>query len=55
MVYELQKLLIAKGYGIPLDGVFKTATLEALRAFEVSKNLYPDGRLDALTLSFLLE
>jgi len=55
MVYELQKLLIAKGYGIPLDGVFKTATLEALQAFEVSKDLYSDGRLDMLTLSYLLE
>ena len=55
MVYELQKLLIAQGYNISLDGVFKTATLDALKAYETSKGLYPDGRLDVLTLSHLLE
>jgi len=55
MVYELQKLLVAKGYDIPTDGVFKTVTLNALTSFEASKSLYPDGRLDTLTLSYLVE
>lgn len=54
-VFELQKLLAGKGYDIPADGIFKQATFDALRNFESQQNLYPDGQLDVLTLSKLLE
>jgi len=53
-IYEFQKLLVKKGYDIPVDGVYKNATAEALRKFEESKGLFPDGKLDALTLEALL-
>lgn len=55
LVYELQKLLNAKGSAIPEDGNFQLVTFQALRDFEASKSLYPDGKLDMLTLEYLLE
>ena len=55
LVYEVQKLLVKKGYEIPLDGVFRTITYEALKTYEASKGLFPDGQLDALTLEYLIE
>ncbi len=54
-VYEIQRLLIDKGHDIPLDGVFRNITTEALMAFETKQGLYPDGKLDVFTLDKLLE
>lgn len=53
-VYEVQKLLIQKGYDIPLDGVYKTITSEAIKRFEEKQQLFPDGKIDRITLDLLL-
>jgi len=55
LVYEVQKLLTQKGYDIPIDGVYKQMTSEALKAFEEKNKLFPDGKLDVLTLDALME
>ncbi|AGC77081.1 putative peptidoglycan binding protein [Nonlabens dokdonensis] len=54
LIYEVQKLLISKGYAIPLDGVFAQITSTALADFESKNNLYPDGKIDALTFASLI-
>lgn len=54
-VYELQKLLVKKGYDIPVDGLFINATQSALKKFEADNRLYPDGKMDVLTLEALLK
>jgi len=55
LVYEIQGLLIQKGNSITQDGLFRTETFNALKDFEEKNGLFPDGRLDALTLSALLK
>lgn len=54
-VFEVQKILVKKGYNIPVDGVFKQVTFDAIKTFETQNNLYPDGKLDVLTLDYLLQ
>jgi hypothetical protein len=54
-IYEIQKLLIKKGYKIPLDGVYKNITSDALKSFEEKNNLYPDGKIDVITLEALMD
>ncbi len=54
-VYEMQKLLVKKGFDIPVDGIYKSITSEALRNFEEKNQLFPDGKIDLLTLYKLLE
>ncbi|WP_395064426.1 peptidoglycan-binding protein [Flavobacterium sp.] len=53
-VFELQKILVKKGYNIPVDGLFKQTTIEALGAFEQKNGLFADGKVDAITLDYLL-
>ena len=53
-VYELQKLLVKKGFDIPVDGFYKDITMNAIRAFEEKEKLFPDGKMDILTLNALL-
>lgn len=53
-VYELQKILVKKGYNIPIDGLFRDITLKAVGAFEQKNGLFPDGKIDAVTLDYLL-
>lgn len=55
MVFELQRMLIANGHQIRHDGIFNSETLSALKDFEASKGLYSDGKLDAITLEYLLK
>lgn len=55
LIYETQKLLVAKGYAIPLDGVFAQITSTALADFESKNNLFPDGKIDVLTFEALLK
>lgn len=55
LVFEIQKLLKAKGYDVPVDGVFKSLTSDAIMNFETKQKLYPDGKLDVFTLEKLLE
>ena len=54
-IYEIQKLLVKKGFDIPLDGVYKNITQDAIYKFEENNNLFPDGNLDVLTLDALLD
>ena len=54
-VYELQKLLVKKGFDIPIDGVYKSITSNAIMEFESKNNLFPDGKIDLLTLEALLK
>jgi murein L,D-transpeptidase YcbB/YkuD len=42
-VRALQKLLIANGYGIPIDGVFGAITETAVKAFQNRRSLSTDG------------
>ncbi|MDX6746298.1 peptidoglycan-binding domain-containing protein [Polaribacter sp. PL03] len=53
LIYEVQKKLIAKGYKITKDGVFKEDTINILKIFEEKNNLFADGYLDLLTLDAL--
>lgn len=54
LVYEIQSLLISHGDSIKHDGLFNTETFNALKAFEAKNGLMADGKLDALTLDYLL-
>lgn len=54
-VYEIQKLLVKKGFDIPVDGVYKSITSNAILDFEAKNNLFPDGKMDLLTLEALLK
>ena len=42
-VRALQKLLIANGYGVPIDGVFGAITEIAVKAFQNRRSLSTDG------------
>lgn len=53
-VYELQKILVKRGYNIPVDGLFRDITLKAVGEFEQKNGLFPDGKIDAVTLDYLL-
>ncbi len=55
LIYEVQRILIEKGATIQQDGLYQLATQTALKDFEEKNNLFPDGKLDALTLSALLK
>lgn len=48
-VKELQTLLNAKGASLKVDGLFGTATLNALIHFQQSQDLEVDGIVDLLT------
>ncbi|GAB5400838.1 MAG: hypothetical protein Aureis2KO_24230 [Aureisphaera sp.] len=54
LVYEVQRLLIKHGDSIKHDGLFRTETFNSLRNFEEKNGLFPDGKLDAITLDYLL-
>lgn len=54
LIFEIQKVLISKGYSIEPDGVFAKATMEALADFESKNNLFPDGKIDVLTFEALM-
>lgn len=54
-VYELQKLLVKKGFAIPVDGVFESITSDAIKSFEKQNNLFPDGKIDVITLEALMD
>ena len=53
-VFELQKILVKKGYNIPVDGLFRDITLKAIGGFEQKNGLFADGKIDAVTLDYLL-
>jgi len=55
LVFEVQKLLVKNGFNIIIDGIFKTETSQALKDFEAKHNLLPDGKLDQISLEYLLK
>ena len=55
LVYEVQRALIANGHIIEHDGLFRMESFNALKEFEKKSGLFPDGKLDALTLEQLLK
>lgn len=54
-IFELQKKLVEKGYEIPVDGLFRDITFNAIRIFEEKNGLFPDGKVDMLTLEYLVQ
>lgn len=42
-VWELQRLLVAAGFEIPIDCMFSDQTETALKEFQKSKNIFPSG------------
>ena len=54
-IFEIQKLLVKKGYDIPVDGVFESITANAIADFETKNNLFVDGNIDEITLEELLK
>jgi hypothetical protein len=55
LIFETQKLLVKSGLDIKIDGLYKIETSNAIKTFESKNNLFPDGRLDMLTLKTLLD
>lgn len=55
LIFEVQKLLVKNGFKIAVDGLYKTETLNAIKSFEQKNELFPDGKLDILTLDALLQ
>ena len=55
LVYEVQRILIKKGHTIVHDGLYRLETQNALKNFEAANGLFPDGKLDAITLEALLQ
>ena len=55
LVYEIQRLINEKGDSIKHDGLFNVETYNALKAFEEKNQLFADGKLDAITLEYLLK
>jgi hypothetical protein len=55
LVYEVQRLIIENGIAIKHDGSFNAETFNALKSFEEKNQLFPDGKLDAITLEYLLK
>ncbi len=54
-VWHIQKLLIAKGYNIRLDGIFDQETLTALNAFQAADSLAQTYGVDEEVLGYLME
>ena len=55
LIYEIQKKLVALGDSIPVDGIYKRETKNAIKNFEENNNLFADGFLDVLTLDLLFK
>ena len=54
-VWEMQKLLIAKGFSLKLDGVYNDETMTAVKEFQQKNALYPSGMADETTINLLLK
>lgn len=53
LIFEVQKKLVANGFEIETDGIYKVETKTAIKSFEEKNNLFADGLLDILTLDVL--
>ena len=54
MVRAYQTALNGFGYGVPADGAWGPATIEAVRAYQTAARLPVTGRIDEATRAFLL-
>jgi murein L,D-transpeptidase YcbB/YkuD len=54
-VMNIQKLLLAKGYSLRIDGLFDQETLQTVQIFQESRQLFPSGMMDEITLKELLK
>lgn len=54
-VWELQRLLVAAGFDIPMDCMFSDKTEAALKEFQKSKNIFPSGIVGAQILKLLMQ
>lgn len=55
MVYHIQRKLVERGYAMPIDGVFKSETEDALKNFQRDQSMFASGILDRITLERLFE
>lgn len=55
LIFEVQKKLVANGFDITIDGIYKAETRTAIKSFEEKNNLFADGFLDILTLDLLFK
>lgn len=53
VVTELQKLLVNVGYQIKIDGDFGAGTVSAVKTFQTSQGVTPDGIVGDVTLALL--
>ncbi|MEO0897414.1 MAG: peptidoglycan-binding domain-containing protein [Bacteroidota bacterium] len=53
LIFDVQKKLVERGYEMPLDGFFKTETLDALIKFQTESGIFPSGEIDTETLKKL--
>lgn len=53
-VWNLQKILVNKGYDIPVDGIFSEETETAVRDFQRKTDNYPSGEVDNILLSAII-
>ncbi|MDX1902633.1 MAG: peptidoglycan-binding protein [Thermonemataceae bacterium] len=53
-VWEIQKLINAKGKTIRIDGIFNEETEQAIKDIQKEKNVYPSGLLDTDFLKLIL-
>lgn len=54
-VWELQRLLLAKSYEIPYDGVFGVETKQCILDFQEKNKLMPTGIVNESTIKHLIE
>ena len=54
-VFEVQRLLKARGYDLPVDGYFERQTREAVMNFQQKAGIYPTGKVGDLTIKKLIE
>lgn len=55
LIFEVQKKLVANGFDIAVDGIYKVETRAAIKGFEEKNKLFADGLLDVLTLDALFK
>lgn len=54
-VWELQRMLNARGDSIPEDGIFNLITINRLKEFQSANDLFPSGEVTESTLKALMK
>ena len=54
-VWTLQKLLVNKGYEIPVDGIFSQITERAVKELQQTTGNYPSGAVDEVLLQAMMK